>query len=174
MADGVNWAELQQLAADSGFVDAPKGTWEMEITKAEHKLSGESTGKKDMYVVTFKIVSGPHQGATQRHNFTISPDSPGAIGIFLRYMNALGMGPEYQATNPKHEQVVKDLVGRRAMVTIGDNRNEPARTAVTNIAAVPGATPVTRSTGADADDPFAVFKEDQTASPADAPPTLPF
>lgn len=182
MGDSIDFAALQQLAADAGqgYVDAPRGTWEMEISKAEAARTSEATGKKVMFKLVWKVVSGPHQGATHPHNLVVSPESPGAIGIYLRHMNALGLGPDYQATKPDNDQVARDMKGRRAMVTIADDRRDATRTAVTNIAAVSGATPVVRDAGTDAADPFAVFKpvsaEQQAAATSDgaAPPEMPF
>jgi hypothetical protein len=177
------WKEMLALAQDSGgdFINAPRGAHVMKIVKSEAAKTSEATGKKDMYKVIFKVVSGPHEGATHPHNFVVSPDSPTALGIVFRYFSALGIGPDFLGAEPEPTpaQVSAALLGRIATVTIGDDRRDATRTAVTNIAKADGNTPVTRDAGG-GDDPFAVFKpvtpEAQAAATSDgaAPPALPF
>lgn len=169
MGNSVNWQELQALAADAGFSNMPIGEYEAEITKAEHK---ESSSKKDMFMVIFKAVNGPDAGSTHPNNFVISPENPVALGFFFQHMAALGLDSAYFATAPSNPQIARDLVGRRATITIREQRNDPSRTEVGSVRKTSGDAPaIVRSSG---QDPLDIFAAPDAAPDSAAPPALPF
>jgi hypothetical protein len=141
MTDAVTWGDLQKLAAEAGFTNAPVGDHLMEITKSTYK---RTSNQKDMVTVIFKVVNpGPANGATQPHNFVISPESAGAMGFFFRYMAALGFDNAFfasYATLPPTQVVqmlTPMLVGRRGLITIGPDRNDADRLVVNGIKRAP-------------------------------------
>ena len=153
MTDAVTWGDLQKLAAEAGFTNPPAGEYLMDVSKATYK---QTSNKKDMITVVFKVLTpGPNLGATQPHNFVISPESAGAMGFFFRYMAALGFDSaffaSYASLPPTQvvQMIAPMLVGRRAVVTVGADRNDAERLVVTNIKRAPagsdavGASPLT-------------------------------
>lgn len=141
MTGAVTWGDLQKLASKAGFTNPPAGEWHMEITKSTYK---KTTNGKDMITIVFKVVTpGPQMGATQPHNFVVSPESAGAMGFFFRYMAALGFDSAFFASyaSMPPTQVIQliapMMVGRQAMVTVGPDRNDAERLVVNNIKRVP-------------------------------------
>lgn len=122
-----SWGDLQQAADDAGFGVIPAGEYQAVVKTAEHKKTG--TGK-DKISVRFSVTSGPSEGKSIFNDFVISPDNGTALGFFFRHMKALGLGPDYFATNPDLGKVASDLVGRNCVVLVGirqwneEDRNE--------------------------------------------------
>lgn len=161
-----NWADLQQAAADAGFSLIPKGDYFGEIVKAEAAVT--STGK-DQIKVRFKVIEGPHAGASLFTQFVISPDNATALGFFFRHMAALGLGKDYFAAGPPLEAVAADLEGRQALLSVDiDTWNGSERNQVKNVKAMPVSDGVTSATPMPGNDVFAA-----PASPAPAPAAEP-
>ncbi len=122
-----SWGDLQQAADDAGFGVIPAGEYEAVVKTAEHKKTG--TGK-DKIAVRFSVTGGPSAGKSVFNDFVISPDNGTALGFFFRHMKALGLGPDYFASNPDLGKVAGDLVGRNCVVVVGvrqwneEDRNE--------------------------------------------------
>lgn len=122
-----SWNDLQQAADDAGFGVIPAGEYEAVVKTAEHKKTG--TGK-DKIAVRFSVTGGPSSGKSVFNDFVISPDNGTALGFFFRHMKALGLGPDYFASNPDLGKVAGDLVGRNCVVVVGirqwneEDRNE--------------------------------------------------
>lgn len=122
-----SWSDLQTAADDAGFGVIPAGEYEAVVKTAEHKKTG--TGK-DKIAVRFSVTGGPSAGKSVFNDFVISPDNGTALGFFFRHMKALGLGPDYFATNPDLGKVAADLVGRNCVVVVGirqwneEDRNE--------------------------------------------------
>jgi len=141
-----SWGDLQQAADDAGFGVIPAGEYEAVVKTAEHKKTG--TGK-DKIAVRFSVTSGPSEGKSVFNDFVISPDNGTALGFFFRHMKALGLGPDYFATNPDLGKVAGDLVGRNCVVVVGIRQwNEEDRNEIKGIKpsgavapAMPGAGP---------------------------------
>jgi hypothetical protein len=132
-----SWNDLQQAADDAGFGVIPAGEYEAVVKTAEHKKTG--TGK-DKIAVRFSVTGGPASGKSVFNDFVISPDNGTALGFFFRHMKALGLGPDYFATNPDLGKVAGDLVGRSCVVVVGIRQwNEEDRNEVKGIKPSTGA-----------------------------------
>lgn len=122
-----SWNDLQTAADDAGFGVIPAGEYEAIVKTAEHKKTG--TGK-DKIAIRFSVTGGPASGKSVFNDFVISPDNGTALGFFFRHMKALGLGPDYFASNPDLAKVAGDLVGRNCVVVVGirqwneEDRNE--------------------------------------------------
>lgn len=79
---------------------------------------GESQTKKAMLKCVLTVESGPYAGRKVYHNFTISPESQPAMGMFFRALTTLGLGDAFFAQNPSMESIAQALMGKRANVTI--------------------------------------------------------
>lgn len=110
-----NWGDLQKAADDAGFNPVPDNDYDFEVAKAEAK---KTSNGKDMIATQLKITSGPYEGRLLFNNFTISPESPAALGFFFRDMETLGLPREYFASNPGIAVVAQTLVGRRGRATV--------------------------------------------------------
>lgn len=140
-----SWGDLQQAADDAGFGVIPAGEYEAVVKSAEHKKTG--TGK-DKIAVRFSVTSGPSEGKAVFNDFVISPDNGTALGFFFRHMKALGLGPDYFATNPDLGKVATDLVGRNCVVVVGIRQwNEEDRNEVKGLKPSGGAAPATPAAG---------------------------
>lgn len=75
---------------------------------------------KPMIKVKYKVDAGPAAGTTLYNQYVISPESPVALGIFLRDMSAHGITEDYLRTNPSTEDVAERImsIGARVMLTV--------------------------------------------------------
>jgi len=162
----VNWNDLAAAAADSGFSTLPNGTYSVSVAKAEAKKTGT---QKDKISVRFVVEDGPNAKASVFNDFVISPDNGTALGFFFRHMKALGLGPEFFATNPTIHQVAAALVGKRCQVEVSTRIwQEQERNQVDKILPPLGGQPTAGpsvSTGLPQPGPVA----DSTPRPAPAP-----
>lgn len=111
-----NFADLLKAAEDAGFSNCPPGTYDARIVAGEAKTTGAG---KDMIVVKFEIVGGPHGGRKVPNNFVISPENPNALGFFFRHMRAMGLDSSYFSQNPSPQKVAADLVGKVCRIEVG-------------------------------------------------------
>jgi hypothetical protein len=135
-----SWGDLRQAADDAGFSVVPKGDYDVLVKSAEAKKTG--TGK-DKIAVRFSVTSGPSEGKSLFNDFVISPESGVALGFFFRHMKALGLGPEYFATEPSFEKVATDLVGKTCKLTVDvEQWNEEDRNRVKDVKPLTGGAPM--------------------------------
>jgi hypothetical protein len=141
-----NWADLVKAAEDAGFSNCPPGTYDVKVVAAEAK---QTSAQKDMIVVKFEIIGGPHGGRKVPNNFVISPENANALGFFFRHMRALGLDSTYFNSNPPVAQVAADLVGKECRIEVGTRVwNGEEREDVKKILAPSGATPGATTTTA--------------------------
>jgi hypothetical protein len=111
-----NFSDLLKAAADAGFSNCPPGTYDVQVVEGEAKTT--SAGK-DMIVVKFQIIGGPHGGRKVPNNFVISPENATALGFFFRHMRALGLDEDFFNKNPSPQQVASALVGKQCRIEVG-------------------------------------------------------
>lgn len=111
-----NFADLLKAAEDAGFSNCPPGTYDARIVAGEAK---QTSAGKDMIVVKYEIIGGPHGGRKVPNNFVISPENANALGFFFRHMRAMGLDGAYFAQNPLPQKVAADLVGRECRIEVG-------------------------------------------------------
>jgi hypothetical protein len=111
-----NFSDLLKAAEDAGFSNCPPGTYDVRIVEGVAKTT--SAGK-DMIVVKFEIVGGPHGGRKVPNNFVISPENANALGFFFRHMRAMGLDGAYFSQNPAPQKVAADLVGQTCRIEVG-------------------------------------------------------
>lgn len=111
-----NFADLLKAAEDAGFSNCPPGTYDARVVEGTAKTT--SAGK-DMIVVKFEIVGGPHGGRKVPNNFVISPENANALGFFFRHMRAMGLDSAYFSQNPAPQKVAADLVGKTCRIEVG-------------------------------------------------------
>lgn len=122
----INWGDLMGQAT-GGFDPLPNSSYDVEVAEAE---ATTTTTDKTMFKVTLTVIDGPHANRRLWTNLTISPESPGALGIFFSQMAAFGMSKEYFETGPSPEAIAANLEGKRVKVTTiqkewgGSMRNE--------------------------------------------------
>lgn len=109
-------ADLLKAAEDAGFSNCPPGLYDVRVVASEVKTT--SAGK-DMIVVKFEVIGGPHGGRKVPNNFVLSPESPNALGFFFRHMRALGLDSAYFTANPSVQQTAADLIGKQARIEVG-------------------------------------------------------
>ena len=115
-----SWQELMTEAEASGvtFDVLPSGQYDVQVAKAAHKLSKTD---KSMYEVEFVITSGPYANRRLWNRYVISPESPKALAFFFAHMKALGLGPEFFATQPSDDAVALALVNKTCRVDVGQS-----------------------------------------------------
>lgn len=111
-----NFAELLKAAEDAGFSNCPPGTYDAVVSEGEAK---QTSAGKDMIVVKFQILGGPHGGRKVPNNFVISPENANALGFFFRHMRSLGLDSAYFSQNPSPQQVAAALVGKTCRIEVG-------------------------------------------------------
>lgn len=107
-----NWGQMQH---DSTVV--LEGEFTVTIIKAEAVFS--STGK-DMIKCTAKIEDGQFAGRSLYTQFTISPESPGAMRMFFTYMNVFGLDNAFfnSIAGQGPGVIASALEGRRAVAVV--------------------------------------------------------
>jgi pyruvate/2-oxoglutarate dehydrogenase complex dihydrolipoamide acyltransferase (E2) component len=110
----VDFASLMQQAGPMEAI--PVGDYDVVVKDAQATES-KNTGKP-MVKCKFAIESGPHANRTLWWNAVISQESPEALAIFFRQMDALGLGSTFFAASPSMEQVAQNLVGKRARINV--------------------------------------------------------
>lgn len=165
-----SFADLLKAAEDAGFSNCPPGTYDVKVVAGEAK---STSAGKDMIVVKFEIVGGPHGGRKVPNNFVISPENANALGFFFRHMRAMGLDSAYFSKNPSPAQLAADLVGRTCRIEVGTRVwNGEEREDVKKILAPGGVTPgvATPSVGASP-----VLPDQNVSASADPmAPKLPF
>jgi hypothetical protein len=111
-----NFADLLKAASDAGFGNCPPGTYDVQVVESVAKTT---SANKDMIVVKFQIIGGPHGGRKVQNNFVISPENGTALGFFFRHMRALGLDDAYFQQNPSPAQVAAALVGKTCRIEVG-------------------------------------------------------
>jgi hypothetical protein len=162
-----SFSDLLKAAEDAGFSNCPPGTYDVRVVAGEAKTT--SAGK-DMIVVKFEIIGGPHGGRKVPNNFVISPENANALGFFFRHMRAMGLDSAYFAQNPSPQKLAADLVGRTCRIEVGTRVwNGEEREDVKKIMAAEGgaATPSPMTDGQSTSAPVTPFG---AADPM-APPT---
>lgn len=140
-----SFSDLLKAAEDAGFSNCPPGTYDVRVAAAEAK---STSAGKDMIVVKFEIIGGPHGGRKIPNNFVISPENANALGFFFRHMRALGLDGAYFGQDPSPQKVAADLVGKTCTIEVGtrtwqgEEREDvkQIRTLATGVSAAP-ATP---------------------------------
>lgn len=110
----IDWASLHKDATTTLTGDFP-------VVIVEATAQKTSNGDKDMIKYKAKVESGQYAGRPLWGNFTISPESPGAMRILFSHWAALGIDGAFFQANPQAPVAViaQALVGRKAIVTIG-------------------------------------------------------
>lgn len=110
----LDWAALHKDATTT-----LTGDFAVVITEATAQKT--SNGDKDMIKWKAKIETGPYAGRPLWGNFTISPESPGAMRILFAHLAALGVDGAFFQTYPKATvaQIAQALQGRKAIATVG-------------------------------------------------------
>jgi hypothetical protein len=111
-----HFSDLLKAAEDAGFSNCPPGTYDVRVVEGVAKTT--SAGK-DMLVVKFEIIGGPHGGRKVSNNFVISPENANALGFFFRHMRAMGLDNAYFSQNPTPQKVAADLVGKTCRIEVG-------------------------------------------------------
>lgn len=111
-----SFSDLLKAAQDAGFSNCPPGTYDVRVVAGEAKQTGAG---KDMIVVKFEIIGGPHGGRKIPNNFVISPENANALGFFFRHMRAMGLDDAYFSQNPPPQKVAADLVGKTCRIEVG-------------------------------------------------------
>jgi hypothetical protein len=179
-----DWNALLETAGSSSFEPLPPSEYEVEVEKAEAKKA--SSSGKLMFVVTFKVTSGPYANRKLWNNYVVSPESEGAMGFFFRHMKAFGLNADFFKSNPHEDTVAAALVGKHVKLEVGqrtwqgeiknDVKNTKPSTAVSNGSGAPPppppppapAPPAPTASSAPAPEP-------EAATPVTAgPPKMPF
>lgn len=110
----IDWASLHKDATTTLEGDFP-----VVIVEAEAKKT--ASGDKDMIKYKAKIESGPYVGRPVWGNFTVSPESPGAMRILFAHWAVLGIDGTFFQANPQAtvHQIAQAMIGRKATVTLG-------------------------------------------------------
>jgi hypothetical protein len=107
-----NWGQMHQDATTVL-------TGEFPVVFVDAQIKKTNAGDKDMIKFVAKIESGSYVDRELQGNFTISPESHGAMRFFFTDMAKFGLDAAFFATNPTLQQIADALVGRRAVAVVG-------------------------------------------------------
>lgn len=112
-----SWQQLMQNAEEGGvsFEPLPVGEYLVEVNSAEYKPAASG---KDMWVLKFKVLSGPYANRTVFHNLVLTQDNPNALSYFFRHMKALGLDKGFFAAEPQPSQVAMAMEGRTCRIKV--------------------------------------------------------
>jgi hypothetical protein len=126
----INWQEVLEQARSAKFNVIPAGEYHIRVE--EPKPTNASTGSP-MIKLRARVQSGPHARTSLLTQQTLTLDNPVALRMFVRFLNAFGIGEEWLATlgtTADLTPIAQALDGREAIavVKIGkwadEDRNE--------------------------------------------------
>lgn len=113
----LNWADLVRDAGEANnFEPLPDGDYDVVVTEATAKTT--QSGKK-MFSIKAQVEGGAHNKRLLWDNLVVSPESPGAMGIFFKKMFALGIARDFFIQSPSDAQIEQALNGRRFRAQVG-------------------------------------------------------
>lgn len=129
----INWKDIDEATGGSTAIPVvPAGPYPAIIESAEPRTTA---GGKDSWKVKFKVTSGPNAGHVVWNDFTISPESEGAMKWFRAHMEAMGIPWSWLVeNNPDGQQVADALVGRECvLILVIENWNNADRNKVKDV-----------------------------------------
>lgn len=113
----LNWGDLVKDAGDVGsYEPLPDGDYDLKVTEATAKVAQSG---KTMFAIKAQVQNGPHAKRLVWDNLVVTPDSPGALGMFFRKMAGLGLNRDFFAQSPSNAQIEAALQGREFRAQIG-------------------------------------------------------
>lgn len=110
------WDELREAAGDDGVQRVPDGTYDCVVKSAQ---AGQTSNQNKKVNVRFVVENGPYAGSSVFRDFIITPEKPGGLRMFFRFMAVLGI-PQTRFTGEYSlEQCALDLVDAKAQVVVG-------------------------------------------------------
>lgn len=109
----LNWRDMHKDATTT-----LEGEFPVVIVEA---AAAKSSNDKDMIKWKAKIESGPYAGRPLWGNFTISPESPGAMRILFSHLAVFGLDGKFFDAHPNApvHQIAETLIGRKAVAEVG-------------------------------------------------------
>jgi hypothetical protein len=108
---------MEDAKSSGGNYDPlPDGDYELKVTEAEATFSQNG---KQMWKITTEILVGPHAKRKVWDRLVVTEGNPKAARMLFDKFIALGLGPEFFATNPLPEQIANVLVGRVFRASVG-------------------------------------------------------
>lgn len=185
----LNWGDLVKDAGDVGsYEPLPDGDYDLKVTEATAKVAQSG---KTMFAIKAQVQNGPHAKRLVWDNLVVTPDSPGALGMFFRKMAGLGLNRDFFAQSPSNAQIEAALQGREFRAQIGSRvwngskKNEikmyyvasaatPAAPAASAPAPAPAPAPAAAPAPAVAEAPAPAPAPAAPVTEAAAPPASPF
>lgn len=180
----LNWGDLVKDAGDVGsYEPLPDGDYDLMVVEATAKTAQSG---KTMFAIKAQVQNGPHAKRLVWDNLVVTPDSPGALGMFFRKMAGLGLNRDFFSQNPSNAQIEAALQNRTFRAQIGSRvwngskKNEIKMYYVANaatasaapVAAAPAPAPAPAPAAAPAP-AVAPVAEAPVAAPAAAPVAAP-
>lgn len=141
-----NWAALAAKAAEApnsgNFEPLTPGKYQVKVESAEYK---QTTTNKDMFMLTFVVTQGQHEGRKLWTNIVISPENATALSIAFRHFAALGLDGNFFAAEPDHGTICARLIDRQATASVILRKDDATRNDVKDIAAPAGGDPLAPS-----------------------------
>lgn len=110
------WDELREAAGDDGVQRVPDGTYDCVVKSAQ---AGQTSNQNKKISVRFVVESGPYAGSSVFRDFIITPDKPGGLRMFFRFMGVLGIPQTKFTGDYTLEQCALDLVDAKAQLVVG-------------------------------------------------------
>lgn len=107
----VNWADkIAEAQANEGkYKELDPGEYNFTVEKAEVK----SGGKGDYLNMTLKVLDGERANARAFGRTFPNSSTPGGIGMFLRFLEAVGIDKAWLVSdNPSTQVIADNIVGR--------------------------------------------------------------
>lgn len=115
-----NWSDLRKQAeaageSTEGFTPLDPGVYDVVVSKVTVKEFKNKT--KEGWNLQFSVDGGPESGRRVFTNLVISPESPKAIAIMLRQLEALGVRAVLDAGGTL-QQVAAALLNQKATIEV--------------------------------------------------------
>lgn len=113
MSETLNWKAMHKDATT-----VLEGEFPLVIVEA---VAAKSSNDKDMIKWKAKVEAGPYAGRPLWGNFTISPESPGAMRILFSHLAVLGIDEKFFEKYPEAPValIAQAIIGRKAIGVIG-------------------------------------------------------
>ena len=123
-----DWKSLRETAEVPNNDPLPPGNYNVAIENVEVK---STQTQKTMFVITMKVIDGPHAGRRIWNNMVVSPESPKAMGFFFKDMAVLGADDAFFDANPDEGTITAKVMACPGVaITVRMQRNDPTRNEV--------------------------------------------
>lgn len=167
-----SWSEMMKDAESNttGFQPLEPNSYDFVIEKAAEV--GETAKGYPKFTFYATVESGPRKNARQRHVLNASENTFAMKNFFFKPLYAIGITPEFLASDPTNEQIANAFAGKRFSARVQKQKDSDYMELV-DFAPASGVAPLGNQPGVPTGIPSATSGPQVPAAPAPQPVAVP-